>query len=147
MSISLEEFAGHGDVPEGTLRALVTRTTEPARLKELARNFGIPEGPALGISVHINHLTGAVTGSNLQFVGGEQDVIIACKIPARQLWEEADRQLYVTITVRVRMRIFIYDILKTHGSTYPICGRDDFFENILWHDDYSYDFARNKLIS
>ena len=109
MSISLEEFAGHGDVPEGTLRALVTRTTEPARLKELARNFGIPEGPALGISVHINHLTGAVTGSALQFVGGAQDVIIACKVPARQLWEEVDRQLYVTITVRVRMENIFAD--------------------------------------
>ena len=102
MSISLEDFPGNNDIPEGTLRSLVTRTTEPARLKELVRNLGVVEGPRLGISVHVNHLTGDVTGSALQFIGAPEDVLIVSKVPARQLWEGVDRHLNLTITVRVR---------------------------------------------
>ena len=102
MSISLEDFPGNNDIPEGTLRSLVTRTTEPARLKELVRNLGVVEGPRLGVTVHVNHLTGDVTGSALQFIGAPEDVLIVSKVPARQLWDGVDRHLNLTITVRVR---------------------------------------------
>ena len=116
MSISLEDFPGNNDIPEGTLRSLVTRTTEPARLKELVRNLGVVEGPRLGISVHVNHLTGDVTGSALQFIGAPEDVLIVSKVPARQLWDGVDRHLNLTITVRVRiLEIDQYEIIFPDG--------------------------------
>ena len=52
MSISIEEHSGHNNVPEGSLRALVTRTTEPGPLAELARGFGDAEGANLGVLEH-----------------------------------------------------------------------------------------------
>ena len=52
MSISIEEHLGHNNVPEGSLRALVTRTTEPGPLAELARGFGDAEGANLGVLEH-----------------------------------------------------------------------------------------------
>ena len=101
MSISIEEHSGHNNVPEGRLRALVTRTTEPGPLAELARGFGDAEGANLGVSVAVNHETGAVTGSVMQLYGEDNAVILKAVTAARHLWDKVDRTLSLTMTIRV----------------------------------------------
>ena len=88
---------GHNNVPEGSLRALVTRTTEPGPLAELARGFGDAEGANLGVSVAVNHETGSV----MQLLGEDDAVIIKANTPARNLWDNVDRALSLTMTIRV----------------------------------------------
>ena len=101
MSIAISEFAGSRDIPEGTLRALVVRTTEPGPLAEVARAVGDSGGANLGVAVRVDHVTGAVQGSVFQLFGEDNAVIIEAKCPARTLWAEVDRRLNITITVRV----------------------------------------------
>ena len=88
---------GHNNVPEGSLRALVTRTTEPGPLAELARGFGDAEGANLGVSVAVNHETGSV----MQLFGEDNAVILKAVTPARHLWDKVDRTLSLTMTIRV----------------------------------------------
>ena len=116
MSFSLEEFTGTNDVPEGTLRAMVARTTEVEPLAELARALGDVSGPNLGVGVHIDHLTGAVKGSVFQLYGEDPKAeIMSVKFPGRQLWEKVDRKLEVSMTIRV-MPKYLLSLLNMNKS-------------------------------
>lgn len=73
--IKLDEFAGNAKLSEGTLRGLVTRSGVAEELADLARPLGYTDGPALGVWVQVNHVTGAIEGSRLQFLGSDNPVV------------------------------------------------------------------------
>ena len=99
--ISLESFAGNGDIPEGTLRSLVTRTATEDALAELAKPLGYTEGPRLGVTVRLDHETGNIGGSVFQLFGEDRAVVYKTRTPARTLWD-VDRKLDIAIEIRVR---------------------------------------------
>ena len=102
--ISLESFAGNGEIPEGTLRALVTRTATEDALAELAKPLGYTDGPRLGISVRLDPETGNIGGSVFQLFGEDHAIVYKARTPARTLWD-VDRKLDIVMEIRVRQNI------------------------------------------
>ena len=102
--ISLESFAGNGEIPEGTLRALVTRTATEDALAELAKPLGYTDGPRLGISVRLDPETGNIGGSVFQLFGEDHAIVFKTRTPARTLWD-VDRKLDIVMEIRVRQNI------------------------------------------
>ena len=100
----MESFAGNGEIPEGTLRALVTRTATEDALAELAKPLGYTDGPRLGISVRLDPETGNIGGSVFQLFGEDHAIVYKARTPARTLWD-VDRKLDIVMEIRVRQNI------------------------------------------
>ena len=100
--IKLDEFAGNAKLSEGTLRGLVTRSGVAEELADLARPLGYTDGPALGVWVQVNHVTGAIEGSRLHFLGSDNPVVFQHETGARKIWKGAkDRKMRISFEIRV----------------------------------------------
>ena len=100
--ISLESYAGNGNIPEGTLGALVTHTATGDALAELARALGYTDGPRLGVTVQLDPETGNIGGSVFQLFGEDNAIVYKVRTPARTLWGTVDRTLDIVMEIRVR---------------------------------------------
>ena len=102
MDIKLDEFTGDTKLTEGTLRGLVARSSVAEDLAELARPLGYTEGPALGVWVQVNHVTGAIEGSRLHFLGTDNPVVFQHEVGARKVWKGVKgRKLRLIIEIKV----------------------------------------------
>ena len=102
MSISLDDYGYGQKLSEGVMRGMVTFGTNCGQLATLARPHGYTGGAQLGVAVRINHETGGILGSVMKLYGDENPVVTEVRFPARRVWSSANRQLDLSMQIRVR---------------------------------------------
>ena len=101
MEIDLSEVAGSTRLKDDVLRSLLAYSKVPKDVAEIARAYGYTKGAALGAWVQVDHESGAIKGSVLTFMGGEDAVVFAHKANAKAIWPNAQRKWDVEFEIRV----------------------------------------------